>query len=193
VYAGHAAIALALKAREPRLPIVPLTLACFGPDWVEVALLLKESHGGLTGYPHSIPGLVMCAALAGLVYAAFRRPGAWYVVLAWLLHWPADLFTGRKPIITGTYLVGLDLYSLPAVDFVLESLAIAAGCALYARRFAPRADLRRVVVVMGITLVLLQGAIDVTLSVIRRSEWTPSFALFGSPTRNSVSPGKSGG
>jgi hypothetical protein len=186
VYAGHAAIALALKARDPRLPIVPLTLACFGPDWVEVALMIPKSRAGMAVYTHSIPAVLLGAAAAGLVYAAFRRPGAWYIVLAWLLHWPADLLTGRKPIVTGASLIGLDLYSLPVADFLLESVAIAVGCAFYASRFAPRADLRRVVVILGTMLVLLQGAIDVTLSVIRKSEWTPSLALFGRRTQLSA-------
>jgi hypothetical protein len=47
VYVGHAAVALALKAREPRLPLIPLTLACFGPDWVEVALMFPAPREGM--------------------------------------------------------------------------------------------------------------------------------------------------
>ena len=38
MYVGHAAIALALKAREPRIPVAVLVLASFGPDWTEIAL-----------------------------------------------------------------------------------------------------------------------------------------------------------
>ena len=38
MYAGHAAVALALKTREPRLPMLPLALACYGPDWLEIVL-----------------------------------------------------------------------------------------------------------------------------------------------------------
>jgi hypothetical protein len=193
VYAGHAAVALALKAREPRLPLIPLTLACFGPDWVEVALMFPITREGMAIYTHSIPAVLLGAALAGLGWAAFRQPGAWYITLAWLLHWPADLLTGRKPLYTGNALIGLDLYSLPAVDFLVESAAIAVGCAIYARRFAVRAELRRVVVILGTTLMMLQGAVDVTLSVIRKSEWTPSLAQWGRPTEVSVPGSEPGG
>jgi hypothetical protein len=188
VYVGHAALALALKAREPRLPIIPLTLACFGPDWVEVALMLPIKREGMAIYTHSIPAVMIGAAVAGLLYAAFRQPAARMIALAWLLHWPADLLTGRKPMYTGTPLVGLDLYSLPFADFLLESVAVVLGCAIYARRFAARGELRRVVVILGTTLIVLQGAVDVTLSVIRQAEWTPSLALTGWQSQVEVPP-----
>jgi hypothetical protein len=193
VYIGHAAVALALKAREPRLPLIPLALACFGPDWVEVALMFPVKRAGMGIYTHSIPAVLVGAAAAGLAYAAFRRPGAMLIAIGWLLHWPADLLTGRKPMYYGTPLVGLDLYSLPFVDFLLESLVVVVGCAMYARRFAPRGELRRVVVMLGTTLILLQGAVDVTLSVIRDSEWTPSLARSGWPSQLSVPASEPGG
>jgi hypothetical protein len=193
VYAGHAAVALALKAREPRLPMIPLMLACFGPDWVEVALMFPVPRAGMAVYTHSIPAVLLGAALAALLHTAFRQPGAGYIALAWLLHWPADLLTGRKPILSGEALVGLDFYSLPVVDFVLESAAIAVGCALYARRFAIRAELRRVVVILGVTLIALQGAVDVTLSVIRKAEWTPSLAQSGRPAQVRTAESEPGG
>lgn len=182
MYVGHAAVALALKTREPRLPLIPLTLACFGPDWVEVALMFPVRREGMAIYTHSIPAVLLGAALAGLVYAAFRQPGARFITLAWLLHWPADLLTGRKPMLTGNAVMGLDIYSLPVVDFLLESAAVAVACTIFARRFAVRAELRRVVVILGITLVMLQGAVDVTLSVIRKTDWTPSLAQLRHPT-----------
>jgi hypothetical protein len=193
VYAGHAAVALALKAREPRLPLIPLTIACFGPDWIEVALMFPVPRAGMAVYTHSVPAVLLGAVLAALLHTAFRQPGAGYIALAWLLHWPADLLTGRKPVFDGNALLGLDFYSLPAVDFLLESAAIVAGCVIYAKRFAVRAELRRVVVILGTTLIMLQGAVDVTLSVIRTSEWTPSLALFGRPTQVRSRGGEPGG
>ena len=144
-------------------------------------------------FTHSIPAVVGCAALAGLLHAALRQPGARYVALAWLLHWPADLLTGRKPVFSGSVLVGLDLYGLPAVDFVLESALVVTACVIYARRFALRAELRRVVVILCTTLVLLQGFVDVTLAVIRKSEWAPSLAWSDQPAQLSVSSTAPGG
>lgn len=177
MYAGHAAVALALKAREPRLPIVPLALACFGPDWLELLLMLLRRQAGMAVYTHSIPAVVIGAALATAVYALFRRPGARLIFLGWLLHWPADLFTGRKPLFDSTPLIGLDLYKLPAADFVLESVVVVIGCAIYARRFASRGELRRPIVILAAALMLLQGAVDVALTVMRNSEWSPTLAF----------------
>jgi hypothetical protein len=177
MYVGHVAIALALRAREPRLPIVPLALACFGPDWIEMMLLAAGAPEGTAVYSHSIPAIVVGAALAAGVFAALKRPGTRLILIGWLSHWPADLFTGRKPLFASTPLIGLDLYKLPAVDFALESAVILIGCALYAKRYAPRAELRRTIVMLAAALIVLQGAVDVALSVMRNSEWSPSLAL----------------
>jgi hypothetical protein len=179
VYAGHAAVALALRRREPRLPIALLVIAAFGPDWMELLLMLPEKREGMAVFTHSIPAVLITGGLAATLYSATRRPGAGTIFLAWLLHWPADLFTGRKPLLFSEPLIGLDLYKIPAVDFALESLVVVIGCALYARTLPPRGELRRVVVILGAALIALQGALDLVLSVMRNSEWTPSFALVG--------------
>jgi hypothetical protein len=176
VYAGHAAIALVLKRREPRLPIVPLVLAAFGPDWLELLLMLPVKREGMAVFTHSIPAVLLGGALAAGAYAATRRPGARILFLAWLLHWPADLVTGRKPVLFPEPLIGLDLYKIPAIDFAIESLVVVIGCAIYARAFPARAELRRVVVVLGAALIAVQAAVDLALSVMRNSDWAPSFA-----------------
>jgi hypothetical protein len=177
MYVGHVAIALALRARDERVPIVPLALACFGPDWIEAVLLAAGAKEGTAVYSHSIPAMLIGAALAAGAFATLKRPGARLILIGWLSHWPADLLTGRKPLFTSMPLIGLDLYKLPAVDFVLESVVIVVGCVLYARRYAPRAELRRTIVMLGAALIVLQGAVDVALSVMRNSEWSPSLAL----------------
>ena len=179
MYTGHAAVALALKAREPRLLVVPLMLACYGPDWLELALMFPAKREGMAVFTHSIPAVLVGGAIAAGLYAATRRPGARLIFLAWILHWPADLFTGRKPVLFATPLIGLDLYKLPAVDFVLEAVAVVIGCVLYARAFAARAELRRMIVILGAALIALQAAVDVALSVMRNTEWEPSLASTG--------------
>jgi hypothetical protein len=176
VYAGHAAVALALRRREPRLPILPLVIAAFGPDWLELLFMIPHKREGMAVFTHSIPAVLIGGALAAALYAATRRPGAGTIFLAWTLHWPADLVTGLKPMLLREPLIGLDLYKVPAVDFALESVVVVIGCALYARGLPPRGDLRRVVVMLGAALIAMQAALDVALSVMRNSEWTPSFA-----------------
>jgi ribosomal protein S27E len=177
VYVGHAAVALALRGREPRLPIVPLVLACYGPDWIEVALMVPHPREGMAPFTHSLPAVVVGALLATALWSLTKRPGARLLGLGWLLHWPADLFTGLKPVLFATPLVGLDLYKIPVLDFLLESVVVAIGCAIYARAFPPRAESRRVIVILGAALVALQGAVDVALGVMRNTDWEPSLAL----------------
>ena len=179
MYAGHAAVALALRRREPRLPILPLVIAAFGPDWLELLFMIPVKREGMAVFTHSIPAVLIGGVLAAVLYSAARRPGSGTIFLAWVLHWPADLFTGRKPLVFSEPLIGLDLYKIPAIDFALESLVVVIGCALYARALPPRGELRRVVVILGAALIALQGALDLVLSVMRNSEWTPSFAIVG--------------
>jgi hypothetical protein len=176
VYAGHAAVALALRWREPRLPIVPLVVACYGPDWAEVVLMAPNPRAVIAAYTHSIPGLLIGAALVTLVWKWMRRPGAMLLGVGWLLHWPADLLTGRKPLIFPTPVIGFDLYNLPLADFLLEATVVAIGCAIYARGAPKRAELRRVIVILGAALIALQAALDMALGVMRNTDWEPSLA-----------------
>jgi hypothetical protein len=176
VYAGHAAVALALTRRRPRVPIVPLVLASFGPDWLEVLLMIPGQREGTAVLTHSIPAVLIGGGLAAALYAATRRPGAGTIFLAWLLHLVADLFTGRKPLLTADHLIGLGLYGMPAADFVLESAVVVIGCVLYARSFPSRGEMRRVVVILCAALIAMQAAVDVALSVMRDTDWAPSFA-----------------
>ena len=189
MYAGHAAIALALTRREPRIPIVPLVLAAFGPDWMEVLLSIPKQRVESVLYTHSIPAVLIGGGLAAAAYAATRRPGAGMIFLAWVLHWVADLFTGRKPVLFSGPWIGLGLYGRPAVDFALESAVVVIGCVLYARTFPPRGELRRVVVILGAALIAMQAAVDVALSVMRDTDWTPSFADVQGAASASTAPG----
>jgi hypothetical protein len=141
--------------------------------------MLPVKREGMAVYTHSLPAVLIGGAVAAGFLAATRRPGARVVFLAWLLHWLADLVTGRKPVILAEPLIGLDLYKLPAVDFGIESVAVIAGCVIYARGFEARAELRRVVVILCAALIALQAAVDVALSLMRNSEWSPSLAVAG--------------
>ncbi len=74
---------------------------------------------------------VVCAALA---YAITRDvTGALIIALVVSSHWGLDYFTGIKPTWPGGPIVGMNLYSRPVVDVVLESATIFAGWLLYRR------------------------------------------------------------
>jgi hypothetical protein len=161
VYAGHAGVALVIKSRSPRTAITLLTIAAFGPDWTELLLGLVVGRANGEIYSHCLPGLVLGAALAWCVSAlVFDREVAAPIALAWLLHWPADFVTALKPLIDLHHLVGLDLYQLPRVDLLIESLLVVTGCVLYARAYAPAMRQRLWVAAAGFALIGLQGVLD---------------------------------
>jgi hypothetical protein len=176
VYAGHAAIALALKTRDPRVPMVPLALACYGPDWLEIVLGFTRGRSAMALYTHYLPGLLAGALAAAALYViVFRRSGGWVILSAWLLHWPADFFTAHKGLLSPSDRVGLDLYNLPAADFAVEALLVLLCCALYARTFAHSPAQRRWVVAMAAGLLALQAMLDYGLAQAR-PVWNPSLA-----------------
>jgi hypothetical protein len=176
VYAGHAAIALALKAHEPRVPLAPLVLACYGPDWAELVFGLAYGRGTMQVLAHSIPAvLVGGLSAAGLFALVAHRHGARYLLLGWLLHWPADYLTAHKPLIDLQHRVGLDLYHRPAIDFLLEGTLVAVCCAIYARAFARDTVQRRWVVAMAVALLGMQAVLDYGLRSAAEP-WNPSLS-----------------
>jgi hypothetical protein len=175
VYVGHVAIALALKSREPRVPMAPLVLACYGPDWLEIFLGFWRGRSQMALYTHYLPGLLAGALAAAALYVLLvRRPGGWLVLAGWLLHWPADFFTGHKGLLSPTDRVGLDLYDVPAADFALEGVLVVACCLLYARTFAHSRGQRRWVAAMAGGLLVLQALLDYGLSQVDAA-WDPRF------------------
>ena len=174
MYVGHAAIALAIRARRPEVPIVPLVLAAYGPDWAELILGLFEGRAEMREVTHTIPAVIACALAAAAAYAlSTRRAGAGAVMLAWLLHWPADFLTAQKPLLGTNDLVGLDLYDLPAADFAVEGFLVVVCGVMYARAFARTPAHRRWVVAMATLLIGLQGGLDFGLARAGSPDWHP--------------------
>ena len=178
MYLGHAALALAIKSRAPKVPIVPLTLACYGPDWIDAVLMIPTPRAGMAPYSHSLPALVIGAfAASGLYVLVAGRPGAMQILAGWLLHWPLDLLTGLKPLVGVEPMIGLDLYHAPWADALLETVVIIAACVAYARAVAPGKTQRRVVMVLGVALVVAQLGFDVVVRRLDSRPWHPSLAF----------------
>lgn len=177
MYAGHAAVALAIKTRAPRVPIWVLVAAAFGPDWVELFLGLLKGRSTGEVWSHFIPGVLLGACLAALCFeVAFRRRGGRWVAIAWLLHWPADFLTAHKPLIDPGHLVGLDFYDLPPVDLAIEATLVVACAWLYARTYAPDRWQRRWVAAAAVALLLIQSVLDFGLWHQPWRQWNPSLA-----------------
>lgn len=178
MYLGHAALALVIKSRAPGVPIVPLTLACYGPDWIDAALMIPTAREGMAPYSHSIPAVFLGALLASGLYALIaRRPGAAQILVAWLLHWPLDLLTGLKPVLGVQPMIGLDLYHVPWADALLETAVIVAACVVYARTMAPSIRKRRVVIALGLAMAVTQVCSDIAKSALDTQPWHPSLAF----------------
>lgn len=177
MYAGHAAIALAIKSRAPRTSIAILTVAAFGPDWTELVLGLFVGRGNGEMYSHCIPGVVFGASAAWVLCALFvDRRTAGLAAIAWLSHWPADFFTAYKPLIDPHHVVGLDLYQAPLADFALEASLVVIGCVLYIRAFTPARRQRNWMMAAGAVLVALQGMLDFGVSHGDHAPWEPKLA-----------------
>ncbi len=154
-----------------------LVAACFGPDWVELFLGLFLGRGAGETYSHFIPGVLLGASAAALVYALVsRRAGSRWVAIGWLSHWPADFLTAHKPLVNPGHVVGLDFYDLPVVDFLIEATLVVVCAWLYARTFAPDRPRRRWVAAAALALVGIQSVLDYGLEHQPWREWSPSLA-----------------
>jgi membrane-bound metal-dependent hydrolase YbcI (DUF457 family) len=126
VFIGHAAIALAVKRARPSIPLAALIAATFGPDVIEITLLVLWRWAKMPASfgSHSIPAIAFGAAFVGFAYWIWRRDaaGAGLLTATYASHWFADLFTGtRKPTWVGGPALGLELYEHPSIDFALEA------------------------------------------------------------------------
>jgi hypothetical protein len=133
---GHAGIALLVKRARPRISLPLLIVAAYGCDIVEILFrLLGHDNRELS---HSLISVgVLATVMAGAYFFATRRPAdAAAVWVTYVLHWPADFITGKKPTWPGGPSVGLMFYSYPLQEALFEILVLAICLAIYLR--APR-------------------------------------------------------
>jgi hypothetical protein len=160
VITGHLGIAAAVRSRWPAASLLWLLPASIAPDLLDVVLALLGVCNPYGLYSHSVPAAALLAVVLG--GAAFLGTGSRTTGLAVaalvLLHLPADMITGNKIFWPGGPLIGLDLYSHPVLDFVLEALIALGGWWLLRRAAAvPR---WAAVGVAACALVLVQAAFD---------------------------------
>lgn len=119
---GHAGIALLLRYRRPQIKLAWLLGAAFLPDLVRIPLELAVSPVNREMFSHSLPAV----AALGLAVGAFGLlrgaplAVALTLAIASLSHWPADVFTGCKPISIGYGWIGFFGYRHPIADLVVE-------------------------------------------------------------------------
>ena len=127
---GHLGIAYIGKATRPTLPLALLAVAAYGPDLFRVAaspLPIAPRIAEIAS--HSIPAVLVIGAVIALIAA--RRvggiAGGITVIAVCFLHWPADVFTGCKPVFGGETWLGFIRYRHPAVDVPVELGLLIAG------------------------------------------------------------------
>jgi hypothetical protein len=143
VYAGHIGFALAGKGIRADAPLWLLVFATQGCDWIEAVACLRNPETSAM-WSHSIPAVLALAGVVGIAAYLFTRKRGIAVVASAVAvsHVAADYVTGLKPTWPGGPIIGLDLYSHPVGDFLIEAVVITLGWLVY-RQSLPLASRSR--------------------------------------------------
>lgn len=171
---GHFAVAAAVKAKEPKVPLWALMVSTHLIELLFVPLYIAgieklepaaEGAGAIihADYTHSLLGALLVALVAGgLAWRAWgKRPGLVIFAVAFS-HWLIDLVVHRPdlPILPGNLgdlpLLGLGLWRYPLLSGGLEALLILVGTVAYLRSVLKRADeagqSRRAAITAGLSM-----------------------------------------
>jgi membrane-bound metal-dependent hydrolase YbcI (DUF457 family) len=163
MYVGHVGAALAAKRVRTSIGLFVLLIATYAPDWVDTGLCFAGAFSPREMLSHSIPAIVLFAAIGFAAYAIAARDWKGAIVVAAVIvsHMLLDWITGDKPTWPGGPMIGLQLYDHPIADFVAEAAVIVIGALLYARTLPPRKrPWLEVSAILGV-LLLLQLAVDI--------------------------------
>ncbi len=159
MFAGHAGLAFAARARYPDVPLGTLMAAAFALDLIWPLLLLTgietvsvnpEAIGFtplvFTWYPwsHSLLMVMAWAVVAGLLVRArgYRREVGLLVAVLVASHWVLDVVVHNPdlPFWPGedSALAGLGLWNSIPGTLAVEGLVLAIGVAMYWRRTVAR-------------------------------------------------------
>ncbi|MFL5488053.1 MAG: metal-dependent hydrolase [Gemmatimonadaceae bacterium] len=163
MYIGHVGAALAAKRARASIGLLLLLVATYAPDWIDTGLCLAGRYDPQGMLSHSIPAVVLWAAIGFASYAVVTRDwrGALIIGAVIISHMLLDWITGYKPTWRGGPMIGLRLYDHPIADFVAEGSVIAFGTILYARTLPPRSRPWIDISIMLGALLVLQLTIDV--------------------------------
>lgn len=136
MYAGHIGFGLGAYSFRKTLPLWLLLIAAQFPDWLDAGFCVADVDRGPFGiYTHGFIPIAAAAVICALLAYGLTQDliGALIVALVVASHWGLDYFTGIKPTWPGGPVLGMNLYSQPVVDVLLESATILAGWLLYRR------------------------------------------------------------
>jgi hypothetical protein len=161
VITGHLGIAAAAHSTRRDSTLVWLAGAAMAPDVVDGLFVLARICNPNGLYSHTVPAAALLAALVGAMafLTTGQRATGLLCALLVLAHLPPDFITGHKLFWPGGEIIGLRLYDWPILDFLLESVIVAAGWWMMRRRdWAPRWATGTAALV---SLLVLQASADV--------------------------------
>lgn len=135
MYMGHVGITLGARAVRPSVPLWSLCCAALLPDLANVVWNLTPIGDRNDLLSHSIPAVLVLAAVACLVNGVARRDWRGGALLGALVisHLLADYITSREAVWPDGPVIGAHLYLHHRWDFVVEGVVIVAGWVLYRR------------------------------------------------------------
>ena len=159
--AGHFGVAMATRARWSRIPLLVLVIAAIFPDITDFTTAALRICGENGLYSHSLPSIAIQSVVLGGAAMLWRRsPAAGAIVAAMVvLHLAADYITGLKVLWAGGPVVGLNLYSHPVADFLLEAMVTFGGWRML--RASPARDRWSSAPMVLAMLLAAQAALDV--------------------------------
>jgi hypothetical protein len=133
MYMGHLGIALGARAARPSVPLWSLICAALLPDLANALWNLTPIGDRNDLLSHSIPAVLVLAAVAWLLSGFVRRDWRGGALLGALVisHLLADYITSREAAWPGGPVIGAHLYLHHRWDFVVEGAVIVIGWALY--------------------------------------------------------------
>ena len=129
MYIGHVGPALAAKRVRSSVGLLALLIATYTPDWVDTGMCLAGTFDSREMLSHSIPAIIVFAALGFAIYALATRDWRGALVVAGVIvsHMFLDWITGYKPTWPGGPMIGLQLYDHPVADFVADAMRCSRG------------------------------------------------------------------
>lgn len=148
---------------------IAFVVASLSPDIVDVLYVALGICSPYGLYSHTVWAVAIEAALAGGL--AYLATGSRSIAVSFgavvVLHIAGDYFTGRKLLVPGGEMVGLQVYEYPAWDFALETFVVISGWWLL-RRSAREPRWATSVWLLLLTL-CTQAAFDLTVPGMGRS------------------------
>jgi hypothetical protein len=150
-------------------PLWLLIIASQLPDWADAFVCTMDIASPVPGfYSHSFTAIgLMGVAGFAVAYILCRDVAGSLLVAALVVsHAFGDYVTGLKPTWAGGPMIGLQLYSRPALDFVFETLVLVAGWVVYQRSFPPERRYSRDLIMLLFVLIAIQAGGNIVMSLV---------------------------